>query len=324
MPIDMPKEDTKIVMRPRGGLNVARMEVSIIMSVVMTAARVTKEDAKADTICTNAQQNIIMVSTPDERRATVYSKVKPFNIGGRTYEVSAYRTAPDGTVKGVIRGIAVDDTPKGIAENIVNPYSPLAVEAHRIGNTTTVIVLFAGQKVPNYVKYGSILVRCGLYRKHFDVGKHCGRVGHRRDVCPNPNTRVCFGCGVANASPSASSVRDSIQRARGDAKTSTRCRTWSRNGNGNARWKPCSNNRIRKAFRRCERCLSRDPARNRGSATAAATGTTTREAGAPAAAGRRSRGREPPGPKQPSQTWQRRDNHRRETPRRRSKKRTGW
>ncbi|KAG0413954.1 hypothetical protein HPB47_008885 [Ixodes persulcatus] len=198
MPIDMPKEDTKIVMRPHGGLNVGRTEVSIIMSVVMTAARVTKEEAKADTICTNAQQNIIVVSTPDERRATLYSKVKALNIGGRTYEVSAYRTAPDGTVKGVIRGIAVDDTPEEIAENIVNPYNPLAVEAHRIGNTTTVIVLFAGQKVPNYVKYGSILVRCGLYRKHFDVCKQCGKVGHRRDVCPNPNTRVCFGCGIAN------------------------------------------------------------------------------------------------------------------------------
>ncbi|KAG0420477.1 hypothetical protein HPB47_003473 [Ixodes persulcatus] len=206
MPIDMSKEDTKVVMRPRGGLNVGRTEVSIIMSVVMTAARVTKEEDKADTICTNTQQNIIVVSTPDERRATLYSK-------------------------GVIRGIAVDDTPEEIAENIVNPYNPLAVEAHRIGNTTTVIVLFAGQKVLNYVKYGSILVRCGLYRKHFDVCKQCGKVGHRRDVFPNPITRVCFGCGIAN--PSVGHEREcktkcrlcvgSTQRARGNAKASTRC-----------------------------------------------------------------------------------------------------
>ncbi|XP_037564885.2 uncharacterized protein LOC119444583 [Dermacentor silvarum] len=198
MPIDMPKEDTKVVMRPRGGLNVAKTEASIIMSVVRTAARVTKEEAKADTICTNAQQNIIVVSAPDERRATLYSKVKALNIGSKTYEINAYRTAPNGTVKGVIRGIAVDDTPEEIAENIVNPYNPLAVEAHIIGNTTTVIVLFAGQKVPNYFKYGSILVKCGLYRKHFDVCKQCGRVGHRRDVCPNTNAKVCFGCGIAN------------------------------------------------------------------------------------------------------------------------------
>ncbi|KAL1468647.1 hypothetical protein MTO96_025236 [Rhipicephalus appendiculatus] len=62
------------------------------------------------------------------------------------------------------------------------------------------IVLFAGQKVPNYVKYGSLLVRCGLYRKHFDAWKQCGKVGLRRDVCPNSNIRVRFGCGIANPS----------------------------------------------------------------------------------------------------------------------------
>ncbi|KAK8763531.1 hypothetical protein V5799_033857 [Amblyomma americanum] len=200
MPIDMPKEDTKLFMRPRGGLNVARTEVSINVSAVMAAARVTKEEAKAYTICTNAQQNIIVVSTPDERRATLCPMVKALNKGYRTDEISAYRTAPDGTVKGVIRGIAVDYTPAEIAENIVNPRNPLAVEAHRMGNTTTVIVLFAGQKVPNYVKYGSILVRCGLYRKHFDVCRQCGKVGHRRDVCPNHKTRVCFGCAIVNSS----------------------------------------------------------------------------------------------------------------------------
>ncbi|KAH7973901.1 hypothetical protein HPB49_006761 [Dermacentor silvarum] len=81
MPIDMPKEDSKVVMRPRGGLNVAKTEASVIMSVVWMAARVTKEEAKADTICTNAQQNLIVVSTPDERRATLYSKVKALNAG---------------------------------------------------------------------------------------------------------------------------------------------------------------------------------------------------------------------------------------------------
>ncbi|XP_077544692.1 uncharacterized protein LOC144157827 [Haemaphysalis longicornis] len=198
MPAVMPREEIKIVMRPRGGLNVARTGASIIMSVIMAAARVTREEAKEDTICTNAAQNIIVVSTPNERRADVYSNIRALNIGGSTYEINAYRTAPEGTVKGVIRGVAIEDTPEEINDNIVNQYNPLAVEAHRIGNTTTVIVLFAGQKVPNYVKYGSMLVRCALYRKHFEVCRKCGKVGHRSDVCPYPNTRICFACGAAN------------------------------------------------------------------------------------------------------------------------------
>lgn len=198
MPTTMPKEDHTIIMRPRGGLNVARTEASVIMSIVTTAARVTTEEAKEDTICVNATQNIIIIGTSDDRRCKLYAGVRALVIGGKTHEVHAYRSAPDGHVKGVIRGIAVEDTPAQIRDNIVNKYNPLAVEAHRIANTTTVIVLFEGEKVPNYVKYGSILIKCGLYRKHYEVCRQCGKIGHRSDVCPFPNTRVCYDCGAAN------------------------------------------------------------------------------------------------------------------------------
>lgn len=42
----------------------------------MMAVRVIMEDVKAAAICTNAQKNILAVSTPDEGRATLYFKVK--------------------------------------------------------------------------------------------------------------------------------------------------------------------------------------------------------------------------------------------------------
>lgn len=198
MPGIMPKEDIKIVMRPRGGLNIARIEANIIMSAVLTAAGTPRESAREDTICTNVAQNIIVVSTPSETRAAKYAQVRSLQIGGSRFETHAYRSAPHGTVKGVIRGIAIEDTDSDIQDNVVNPANPMALEAHRIGNTTTVVVLFAGPKVPNYVKYGSMLMRCGLYRQHYDVCRQCGQVGHRADVCPNPNVRVCFACGAPN------------------------------------------------------------------------------------------------------------------------------
>lgn len=168
------------------------------MAAVTRAAKVTREEAGEDTVGINTQQNIIVISTPDERRATRYAQMTSISEGGKTYEVSAYRTAPDGTVKGVIRGINIEETAEDITENIVNKNNPTAVEAHRIGETTAVVVLFAGQKVPHYIKYGIVLIKCGLYRKHFDVCKTCGKLGHRRDVCPNPGNKSCFGCGMAN------------------------------------------------------------------------------------------------------------------------------
>lgn len=195
MPVSMPKEDIKIVVRPRGGLNVAKMGGPAAMAAITRAAKVTREEASEDTVGINAQQNIIVVSTPDEQRATRYARMTTIEEGGKTYEVSAYRTAPDGTVKGVVRGINIEETAEDITLNIVNKYNPTAVEAHRIGDSTAVIVLFAGNKVPHYIKYGIVLMKCGLYRKHFDVCRACGKLGHRRDVCPNPGNRFCFGCG---------------------------------------------------------------------------------------------------------------------------------
>ncbi|KAH9364147.1 hypothetical protein HPB48_017642 [Haemaphysalis longicornis] len=61
-----------------------------------------------------------------------------------------------------------------------------------------VVIAFSGGKVPNYVKYGNLLVECSLYRKQIDKCFQCGRLGHRMDVCPNPTNHICRGCGIQN------------------------------------------------------------------------------------------------------------------------------
>ncbi|KAL1469892.1 hypothetical protein MTO96_024765 [Rhipicephalus appendiculatus] len=70
--------------------------------------------------------------------------------------------------------------------------------AHRLGNSESVVILFEGNKVPRYVKYGGFVTKCTLYRQHREVCITCGRIGHRRDVCPTPNARVCFARGRNN------------------------------------------------------------------------------------------------------------------------------
>lgn len=131
MPHTLPREDNKIVLRPRGGLNIARTEASTLMSAIFAAADISLHESKEDTICTNVAQNILVVSTPDEARAKrYYASARHLCIGGREYEVSAYRSAPSGTARGIIRGIAVTDTYEDLQANIVNEANPLALEAH--------------------------------------------------------------------------------------------------------------------------------------------------------------------------------------------------
>lgn len=201
MPHTLPREEIKIILRPRGGLNVGRTEATKLMAAIFAAAGTTLQESREDTICTNVAQNIIVISTPQESRAQTYAGIRQLRIESKEYEICAYSSAPDGTTKGVIRGISLSDTTQDLQANIVNEANPLALEAHRIGNTTTVIVAFAGTKVPNVVKYGAMLVRCSLYRQHYDVCHCCGKLGHRTDVCPSPDTRICFACGAPNPGP---------------------------------------------------------------------------------------------------------------------------
>lgn len=198
MPNNIPRSEFKIIIRPRGGMNTGRTKATELMAAITAATGITREAALRDTICPNVAQNIIVMSTPDEKRAIRYAQLRSLTVGDQVHEVFAYHAAPDDTAKGVIRNISTEDSPEEIRANIVNIYNPMAIDAHRIGSSTAVIVLFQGTKVPETVKYGAVLVRCSLYRQHREVCRTCGKIGHRQDVCPQPNARVCFACGKTN------------------------------------------------------------------------------------------------------------------------------
>ncbi|KAL1446671.1 hypothetical protein MTO96_028785 [Rhipicephalus appendiculatus] len=96
--------DIKIVVRPRGGLNIAKLQATVA-TAIREAAGVSREDGKADTFCPNVHQNIVVVSTPDEGRARAYARLQSIRIGDQVHEAGAYQTTPDGMVKGIIRGV---------------------------------------------------------------------------------------------------------------------------------------------------------------------------------------------------------------------------
>ncbi|KAL1421947.1 hypothetical protein MTO96_003939 [Rhipicephalus appendiculatus] len=144
----LPRDHHKVVIRPRGGLNAATAGVVRLASALYRAASVSSQDATEDIICPNMQQNIIVVSTPHSSNAERYRRLASFTLDKHQFEVRAYETAPDYTVKGVVRGIPLDEDAKAIHLNIVNKRNPTALAAKRLSSTTSVIIAFDGGRVP--------------------------------------------------------------------------------------------------------------------------------------------------------------------------------
>ncbi|KAH7931480.1 hypothetical protein HPB49_003797 [Dermacentor silvarum] len=63
MPL-LPQEHSKIIIRPRGGLNLSKVSTTAIGVAVIEASGLTQEQAREDVICPNFTQNIGVVRTP--------------------------------------------------------------------------------------------------------------------------------------------------------------------------------------------------------------------------------------------------------------------
>ncbi|KAH7966905.1 hypothetical protein HPB49_020393 [Dermacentor silvarum] len=192
----LPRDDIKIIVRPKDGLNI-RNTCGMSLDEAIRKEAVVGDDEKI-TICPNPTQSILVISTPDETTATKIAMIKVLTINGKRHETNAYVSAPEQMVKGIIRNIPLKYTQDQLTHALVNSRNPSLAYAKRLGSTTTVILLYEGNRVPTWAYFNSIMIRVSLYRKQIDFCKECGRLGHRPDVCPRPEIKLCPTCGSKN------------------------------------------------------------------------------------------------------------------------------
>ncbi|KAG0434972.1 hypothetical protein HPB47_018753 [Ixodes persulcatus] len=157
--------------------------------------------AARDTFRLNEQQNTLLISTQSPENATRYSRLTKYTYREKEWEVVAYVVPPENSQRGVIQGIPQEDSEQDIPENLVHSRNPSVLHARRMGRSNSVLILFEGDRVPFWVRYGNVDFRCYIYKKKVEICTTCGSVGHRGDVCPNPTDRRCNACYALNPAP---------------------------------------------------------------------------------------------------------------------------
>lgn len=196
--LPLPSTDIKIVLRPRGGLDLKSVSQVTLADTVMHQAGIAPNPM--DQIRIHHVSNYVLVSTPSEERAHKYAAINFLALRGQRYEVAAHVSAPANTVTGVIFNIPEEDTPEQIFDS-VQSYNPdlKILSAKRLNTSNIVQILFDGQKVPFWVRYRSAVYRCKPFRRKTEACSLCWQAGHRPDVCPSAqSTTRCSTCGTVN------------------------------------------------------------------------------------------------------------------------------
>lgn len=84
----MPLEENNIVIRPIGGLVIMMIGTITVALDILTAPTIKSEESASDTTCPNAQQNIMIVSTPTDSQVARHARNKEIGVQDKRFEVS--------------------------------------------------------------------------------------------------------------------------------------------------------------------------------------------------------------------------------------------
>ncbi|KAK8772453.1 hypothetical protein V5799_024304 [Amblyomma americanum] len=137
VPIRLPSEALKIVLRPSGGVGSILHKIGSLnlACVIAQAAGVDLIEAAKDTVIPNLKQQSILIATTNEDRARKYLRIKRLATSmDSVVDVTAYEVAPENCGKGVIHGIDTARTSEQLKEIIrMDERNPPILGVRRFG-----------------------------------------------------------------------------------------------------------------------------------------------------------------------------------------------
>ncbi|KAH7971497.1 hypothetical protein HPB49_025113 [Dermacentor silvarum] len=224
----LPLRDEKVILRPLGGLRLDKWPRPTLATALWTAAGVSPNDRRDLILRTRPEQNLAIVSTPSSHVADALLNIQELSISQRTYPVSAYLAAPDDSCKGIVPGLE-PGTPSHMLVEEMQASGIQILQARMMGQTNIALVTFEGLRVPRFVRFLGVELRCYPHRPRQPVCKTCLKLGHRADHCPTPDRQLKASTKVDPPSATTPASGTSFKKAgRSRSKTPSRSRPKAR------------------------------------------------------------------------------------------------
>ncbi|XP_042150175.1 uncharacterized protein LOC120849945 [Ixodes scapularis] len=193
----LPIEDYKVVVRPLDGLNLGAWGPDQVYRAIKLAAKLTPLETAEIKTRLRKDQNLAVVSTPSVDTLERLCNISSIALGEKQFRVKPYAAMPDDSCKGVISGLTSRPSSEWLTEELnARNTNYIVLNARMMGSTTSAIITFHGLRVPRLVYIDGGEFECRVYRPKKQVCTKCLGLGHREDVCPQPEKQRCPKCGT--------------------------------------------------------------------------------------------------------------------------------
>ncbi|KAH9366930.1 hypothetical protein HPB48_021209 [Haemaphysalis longicornis] len=138
--------------QPREGLTLTKLSLPVVGGAIRMAAAIPwRKGQEDDRIVVNDRQATLIYSTPNADDAKKMLALKSIKLDGKECEVSTYMAALESCGKGVLHGLDLRLSEKELELAFSHRQNPPMLGVRRMGNSTSVIITFAGDYVPRWM-----------------------------------------------------------------------------------------------------------------------------------------------------------------------------